>query len=407
MHETERMLCEITGMAGFTLHPMAGAHGELTGAMIIAAYHKDKGRKRTKVLCPDSAHGTNPASAALAGFEVVNIASKDGMVDPEALRAAMSEDVAALMMTCPNTLGLFEEHLPEIVKICHEVDALLYYDGANLNAILGKMRVGDAGFDVVHLNLHKTFGTPHGGGGPGAGPVGVAERLTPFLPISRVIKLEDGLFSLDYDYPKSIGYVAPFYGNFGVLLKAFAYILRLGREGLVRVSENAVLAANYLRARIGQFLEVPYDRICMHEFVCTAAKLTEEDGVRALDIAKALLERGVHAPTIYFPLIVKECLMIEPTETENKETLDAFVDTLSDIVSLAEADPTSATEAPRNLPVTRLDETAAARNMVLTDRPLICWWSAAARPAMPRPWKARPSACPRCWWRKASSAAPA
>jgi len=367
MHETERMLCEITGMAGFTLHPMAGAHGELTGAMIIAAYHKDKGRKRTKVLCPDSAHGTNPASAALAGFEVVNIASKDGMVDPEALRAAMSEDVAALMMTCPNTLGLFEEHLPEIVKICHEVDALLYYDGANLNAILGKMRVGDAGFDVVHLNLHKTFGTPHGGGGPGAGPVGVAERLTPFLPISRVIKLEDGLFSLDYDYPKSIGYVAPFYGNFGVLLKAFAYILRLGREGLVRVSENAVLAANYLRARIGQFLEVPYDRICMHEFVCTAAKLTEEDGVRALDIAKALLERGVHAPTIYFPLIVKECLMIEPTETENKETLDAFVDTLSDIVSLAEADPTSATEAPRNLPVTRLDETAAARNMVLTD----------------------------------------
>jgi glycine dehydrogenase subunit 2 len=244
MYELERLLCEICGMAAFTLHPMAGAHGELTGAMIIAAYHKDKGRKRTKIVCPDSSHGTNPASAAIAGFEVVSVPSVDGIVDPAELAKVLDDDVAGMMMTCPNTLGLFERHLPDVVALLREKDALLYYDGANLNAILGKMRVGDTGFDVVHLNLHKTFGTPHGGGGPGSGPVGVCERLVPYLPISRVVKLEDGQFFLDYDYPKSIGYVAPFYGNFGVALKAYAYVLRLGREGLIRVSENAVLAAN-------------------------------------------------------------------------------------------------------------------------------------------------------------------
>lgn len=364
--ETERLLCEITGMAGFTLHPMAGSHGELTGAMIIAAYHKDKGRTRTKVVVPDSAHGTNPASAAIAGYDVVSLESRDGMVDPEALARVLDEDVAAVMMTCPNTLGLFERHLPRIVRLVRSVDALLYYDGANLNAIMGKMRVGDAGFDVVHLNLHKTFGTPHGGGGPGSGPVGVCERLVDFLPISRVVKLEDGQYFLDYDYPKSIGYVAPFYGNFGVYLKAYAYILRLGRDGLIRVSENAVLAANYLRKRLEEHLEIPYNRTCMHEFVASAVRQAAK-GVRALDIAKALLDKGHHAPTVYFPLIVKEALMIEPTETENLATLDRFVDDLIQILERAQADPASIQAAPINTPVGRLDETKAARNLELTD----------------------------------------
>ena len=365
MFELESLLAEITGMAGYTLHPMAGAHGELTGVMIIAAYHRDKGSKRTKIICPDSAHGTNPASAALAGFDVVTVASKEGILDPDALREVLDEDVAGVMMTCPNTLGLFERHLPEIVKMVHDVDALLYYDGANLNAILGKMRVGDAGFDVVHLNLHKTFGTPHGGGGPGSGPVGVCEKLVPYLPISRVMKLKDGRFFLDYDHPKSIGYMAPFYGNFGVCLKAYAYILRLGREGLVRVSESAVLAANYLRKRLEEHFEIPYNRTCMHEFTASAARQAE-NGVRALDIAKALLDRGYHAPTVYFPQIIKECLMIEPTETENLETLDKFVDDLIEIAEMADKDPEAVRAAPGNLPVTRLDETKAARDMVLT-----------------------------------------
>jgi glycine dehydrogenase subunit 2 len=366
MYELERLLCEICGMAAFTLHPMAGAHGELTGAMIIAAYHKDKGRKRTKIVCPDSSHGTNPASAAIAGFEVVSVPSVDGIVDPAELAKVLDDDVAGMMMTCPNTLGLFERHLPDVVALLREKDALLYYDGANLNAILGKMRVGDTGFDVVHLNLHKTFGTPHGGGGPGSGPVGVCERLVPYLPISRVVKLEDGQFFLDYDYPKSIGYVAPFYGNFGVALKAYAYVLRLGREGLIRVSENAVLAANYLRKRLEAHFEIPCNRTCMHEFVASAARQAEK-GVRALDIAKALLDKGCHAPTVYFPLIVREAIMIEPTETENKATLDRFADDLIAIASLAESDPAAVQAAPATLPVGRLDETKAAREMRLTD----------------------------------------
>jgi glycine dehydrogenase subunit 2 len=366
MYETERWLCEITGMAEYTLHPMAGAHGELTGALIMAAYHTDKGNKKTKIICPDSAHGTNPASAAIAGFEVVSIASKDGIVDPDALAEVLDDEVAGMMMTCPNTLGLFEKNLPKIVEMLRSVDALLYYDGANLNAVMGKMRVGDAGFDVVHLNLHKTFATPHGGGGPGSGPVGVCEKLEPYLPISRVVKDPSGRFHLRYDYPKSIGYVAPFYGNFGVVLKAYAYMLRLGREGLIRVSENAVLAANYLRKKLDDVLEVPFDRICMHEFVASAEKQSGK-GVRALDIAKALLDKGYHAPTIYFPLIVKECLMFEPTETESKDTLDEFVADLRDILAQAETDPPSVQAAPVTLPVTRLDETAAARNMHITD----------------------------------------
>lgn len=367
MYETEKMLCELTGMEAFTLQPMAGAHGELTGALLIAAYHKDKGNKKTKIVCPDSAHGTNPASAVLAGYEVVNIESKDGVVDPEALEAVLDDDVAALMMTCPNTLGIFEDHLPEIVEKLRKVDALLYYDGANFNAIMGKMRVGDVGFDVVHLNVHKTLGTPHGGGGPGAGPVGVSARLEPYLPTSRVDQAADGSYFLNYDYPKSIGYIAPFYGNFSVMLKSFAYMMRLGGEGLTRATELAVLNANYMRKRLEDHLHIPYNRICMHEFVASACDQQSECGVRALDIAKGLLEKGHHAPTIYFPLIVKEAMMFEPTETESKETLDVFLDDLIGLLETAKTDPAQLLDAPRNTPVRRLDETKAAREMVLID----------------------------------------
>ncbi|MDR2727253.1 MAG: aminomethyl-transferring glycine dehydrogenase subunit GcvPB [Deltaproteobacteria bacterium] len=363
MWDMERLLCAITGMDAFTLHPMAGAHGELTGVMLIAAYHKDRGAKKTKILCPDSAHGTNPASAALAGYDIVDIPSKDGIVDPEALEAALTDDVAGLMMTCPNTLGLFERHLPRIVEKLRQADALLYYDGANSNAILGKMRVGDAGFDVIHFNLHKTFAAPHGGGGPGSGPVGVSARLTPYLPVSRVRKRDDGAFYLDYDCPKSIGYVSPFYGNYSVMLKAYAYILHLGAAGLIRVSEYAVLNANYLRKRLEHIVSVPYNRICLHEFVAAPG----DSPARALDIAKALLDHGIHAPTVYFPLIVKEALMIEPTETESKETLDRFVAVMTDIMKTAKTDIEALRQAPRTTPVRRLDETAAARNMILTD----------------------------------------
>lgn len=366
LYETEQMLAELTGMHAFTLQPMAGAHGELTGVMLMAAYHADKGNHKTKIIVPDSAHGTNPASAAVAGYEIVSIASKDGMIDPVALEQVLDDQVAGLMMTCPNTLGLFECALGRIVDMVHKVDGLLYYDGANLNAIMGKMRVGDVGFDIVHLNLHKTLATPHGGGGPGSGPVGVSECLLEYLPISRVVKLDNGQFSLSYDYPKSIGYIAPFYGNFSVFLKAYAYVLRLGRDGLTRASENAVLAANYLRKRLESHIEIPYNRICMHEFVASAARQAEQ-GVRALDIAKALLEKGHYAPTIYFPLIVKECLMFEPTETESKETLDQFVDDLIEILERVETDPQSIVDAPTNLPVQRLDEVLAARAMVLVD----------------------------------------
>ncbi len=365
--DTERLLCEITGMRAFTLQPMAGAHGEFTGVSLIAAYHRDRGNKKTKIICPDSAHGTNPASAALAGYDVINIESRDGIVDPEALAAVLDDGVAGLMMTCPNTLGLFEKNLPQIVELLRSVDALLYYDGANMNAIMGKMRMGDVGFDVVHLNLHKTFGTPHGGGGPGSGPVGVSERLVPFLPAPRVEKCEDGVFVLKTDYPKSIGRLTPFYGNYGVVLKAYAYILRLGANGLKRASEYAVLNANYMRKLLEDVLEIPYNRTCMHEFVASAHKQAEQ-GVKALDIAKALLDKGYHAPTIYFPLIVRECLMFEPTETESKELLDAFISDLKNILETAEHSPDAIQNAPVTLPVSRLDETKAARNMELKEK---------------------------------------
>ncbi|MDR3358663.1 MAG: aminomethyl-transferring glycine dehydrogenase subunit GcvPB [Desulfovibrio sp.] len=365
LHEIEVLLCEITGMEAFTLQPMAGANGEFTGVSLMAAYHRAKGRARAKMLIPDSAHGTNPASAALAGLEIVNVESRDGMVDPEALAACLAEhdgDVVGLMMTCPNTLGLMESRLPEIVALLRGADALLYYDGANMNAILGKMRVGDAGFDVVHLNLHKTFATPHGGGGPGSGPVGVNARLLPFLPAPRVVKGEDGDFFLNDNLPQSIGAVGPFYGSFAVIVKALAYMLRLGGEGLERVAEYAVLNANYLKKRLQNVLDIPFERICAHEFVASAP-----EGLRALDIAKALLDRGFHAPTVYFPLIVRECLMAEPTETESKQTLDAYVEALREIVEQGGKDPAGLAAAPLNMPVRRLDETTAARRMALTE----------------------------------------
>ncbi len=366
LYEFERMLAEITGMAEFTLQPLAGAHGELTGAMIIAAYHKDRGEMRKKMLIPDSAHGTNPASAALAGFEVISVPSnKNGTVDVEKLKTYLSDDLAGMMMTNPNTLGVFEPQILEIAELVHNAGGLLYYDGANLNAIVGRCKIADMGFDVCHLNLHKTFATPHGGGGPGAGPVGVVEKLRPYLPISRVVKNKDGMYSLDYDYPKSIGYVAPFYGNFAVIVKAYMYCLMLGRDGLKEVSNHAVLNANYIMEKLRDKLPPATNGRCMHECVLSAKNIAEKYGVRAMDIAKALLDRGFHAPTVYFPLIVPEAIMIEPTETETKETLDDFIAAIQDIVKTAETLSEELRKAPENTPLKRLDEVKAARNMKL------------------------------------------
>ena len=365
----ESLLCTITGMSAFTCQPMAGAHGELTGIMLIAAYHRKRGKRRKHVLVPDSSHGTNPASAAIAGYDVITIPTdKNGVMDVEEFRRQCSDDVAAVMLTCPNTLGLFHPEIDRIAQIAHEKDVLLYYDGANLNAMLGKARPGDLGFDVVHVNLHKTFSTPHGGGGPGAGPVGVNEKLEPFLPISRVIRRKDGTFFLDYDKPDSIGYIASFYGNFGILLRAYSYILLMGREGLASVSEHAVLNANYLRVKLREFYDVAYDRVCMHECVLSASRQMQ-NGIRALDIAKALIDMDIHAPTVYFPLTIKEALMIEPTETESKETLDNFVKAMKKIAEQAENDPEVLKKAPATTPVQRLDETKATRNLDLRWNP--------------------------------------
>ncbi|WP_199614373.1 aminomethyl-transferring glycine dehydrogenase subunit GcvPB [Paenibacillus alkalitolerans] len=359
-------LAAVTGMDKVTLQPAAGAHGEFTGLMMIGAYHESRGEKRTKVIVPDSSHGTNPASATVAGFETVTIPSNErGLVDLDALRAAVGPDTAALMLTNPNTLGLFEEQIGEIARIIHEAGGLLYYDGANSNAILGIARPGDMGFDVVHLNLHKTMSTPHGGGGPGAGPVGVKQRLIPFLPKPLVERREDGTFYLEYDNPTSIGRVKGYYGNFGILVRAYAYIRTLGPDGLRRVSECAVLNANYLLRRLAPHFDVPFDRICKHEFVLSGKPLKQYGGVRTLDVAKRLLDFGYHPPTIYFPLNVEECIMIEPTETESKETLDAFADTLIRIVEEAKANPELVKNAPYTTQVRRLDEATAARKPVL------------------------------------------
>jgi glycine dehydrogenase subunit 2 len=368
IYDLEQLLNEICAMDAFTMQPLAGAHGELTGIMLMAAYHKDKGNKKSRVLVPDSAHGTNPASAAIAGYEVVTVPSNDeGVMDPGAFKELLTDEVAGVMMTNPNTVGLFNPYIKEIAEAAHEKDALMYYDGANLNAIMGYAKPGDLGFDIVHLNLHKTFATPHGGGGPGAGPVGVVEKLVPYLPISRVEARVDGTFWLNYNHEKSIGYVAPFYGNFGVCLKAFAYILALGGEGLKQVSEDAVLNANYLRKKLGGKWRIAFDKICMHEAVFSASDKVEAHGVSALDVAKALIDAGYHPPTIYFPLVVKESLMIEPTETESIENLDAFVQAMDRIADLAASDPEALHAAPRTMPVGRLDEVGAARKPVLTE----------------------------------------
>jgi len=363
--ELENTLCEITGMEAFTCHPMAGAHGELTGIMLIAAYHQHNGNRKKYVLIPDSGHGTNPASAAIAGYEVKSVPSDEkGVMDLKKFKEMLNEEVAGVMLTCPNTLGVFNPHIKEISDLTHKAGGLMYYDGANLNAIMGKARPGDLGFDIVHLNLHKTFATPHGGGGPGSGPVGVTKELVPFLPISRVVKRKDGTFALDYDRPLSIGYISPFYGNFAVMLKAYAYILLLGREGLIEVSENAVLNANYLKSRLKDHYDIPYSENCMHEFVISASRQAEK-GVHAIDIAKALIDRGIHPPTVYFPLNVKEAIMIEPTETESRETLDRFVDVMIELAELAEKDPGAFKEFPKTTSVGRLDEVKAAKDMDL------------------------------------------
>lgn len=364
LYEIDLLLREITGMAGFTMQPLAGAHGELTGMMIMAAYHKDKGNKKTTVLIPDSAHGTNPASAAIAGYDVVSVPSnEDGVMDIEAVRQHLNDEVAGLMLTCPNTLGLFNPHVKDICDLIHSVDGLAYYDGANLNAIVGKARPGDFGFDIVHLNLHKTFATPHGGGGPGAGPVGVREELVPYLPVSVVVKRSDGTYTLEYDHPKSIGYIAPFYGNFAVVLKAYVYILMLGKEGLRRVAENAVLNANYVKEKLKGHYRIAFDRPCKHECVFSVSDQMAQNGIRAIDVAKALIDRGFHPPTVYFPTVVHEAIMIEPTETESKETLDAFIDAMIEIAEQAESEPEKLKSAPTTAPVCRPNETAAAKNL--------------------------------------------
>ena len=369
LYELERWLAEIAGLDAVTLHPAAGAHGELTGLLLIRAWHAAQGRAPRRVVIPDTAHGTNPASVAMAGLEPVSVPSDArGGVDLAALDDALAGgEVAALMLTNPNTLGLFDEHIVEIAAMVHEAGGLLYYDGANANAVLGISRPGDMGFDVVHFNTHKTFSTPHGGGGPGAGPIAVRATLAPFLPVPVIVRDDDGRYRLDHDRPQSIGKVRTFHGNVGVLVRAWTYIRALGPDGLRRVSETAVLNANYVLAGLRELFDLPYDRRCMHEFVVSAANLRRH-GVRALDVAKRLLDYGVHPPTTYFPLIVPEALMVEPTETESKDSLDRLVEAFRAVVREAAEQPELLREAPLTMPVRRLDEAGAARRPVLRHR---------------------------------------
>ena len=365
--QLEETLCEVTGMAAATLQPAAGAAGELTGLLLMRAWHEARGSVRTKVIIPDSAHGTNPASVTLGGYEVVTVPSDErGCVDMAALRSVLDEDVAGIMLTNPNTLGLFEEDIAEIAAAVHAVGGLLYYDGANLNAILGVVRPGDMGFDIVHMNLHKTFATPHGGGGPGAGPVAVSERLVPFLPGPRPVRLDDSVYGWA-EPPQSIGRVHTWHGNSLVLVRALAYILVNGGDGLKRIAQVAVLNANWIRRRLHGVYDVPFDRPCMHEVVLSARTLKADHGVRALDVAKRLLEEGFHAPTVYFPLIVEEALMIEPTETESPQTLEALAVSLERVADEAAADDGPAlVEYPFGTPVRRVDEARAARTLIPT-----------------------------------------
>ncbi|MEO6208134.1 MAG: aminomethyl-transferring glycine dehydrogenase subunit GcvPB [Candidatus Limnocylindrales bacterium] len=372
--ELEHALAEISGMQAVTLQPAAGAQGELTGILMIRAYHQARGdTERTEVLVPDSSHGTNPATASMAGYTTITVPSAaDGGVDIDAFTAALGPRTAAVMITNPSTLGLFETRVGELLDAVHAAGALAYMDGANLNAILGRFKPGEAGFDVMHFNVHKTFSTPHGGGGPGAGPVGVGEKLLPYLPTPRVLRHDDGTLRLEQpdERPTSIGRLRSFVGNTGVLVRAYAYICAHGAAGLREVSDDAVLAANYVKARLAGSYDIPYDRACKHEFVASASSIKHRTGVRTLDIAKRLIDFGFHPPTIYFPLIVDEGMLIEPTETESLETLDAFVDALILIAGEADTDPEMIKSAPHTAPVRRLDEAAAARQPNLRWRPM-------------------------------------
>ena len=362
LFEMERLLCEITGMHSATLQPAAGSHGELTGVLIMKKYHRSKGENREFVLIPDSAHGTNPSSVVSSGFKTLPLKSNEkGLVDIDDLRQKMDEKVAGLMLTNPNTLGLFEEEIEEIAKIVHSYDGIMYMDGANLNALLGIVKPADMGFDIVHINLHKTFSTPHGGGGPGSGPIAVNKNLEKYLPVPRV-KEKNSKYFLDYEYPESIGKILSFYGNFEIIVKAYVYIRMLGTEGIKRVSRNAILNANYLRVKLQDHYEIPYNRTCMHEFVASGKSL-KEYGIKTLDVAKRLLDFGLHAPTIYFPLIVSEALMIEPTETESKDTLDRFVNAMIKIKEEAKENPDLLKEAPHNTPVRRINELKANKEL--------------------------------------------
>jgi glycine dehydrogenase subunit 2 len=362
MWRLEQALCAVVGVERVTLQPAAGAHGEWTALKMIKAFHHSRGEARTEVLVPDSAHGTNPASAALSGFQVVEVKSgPDGRISLADLESKLSPRVAALMLTNPNTLGLFEREILDVAELVHATGAMLYYDGANLNAFMGICRPGDMGFDAVHMNLHKTFTTPHGGGGPGAGPVGVKKELVPFLPTPTVERM-NGHLKLDFKRPQSIGRVRSFYGNFGMLVRAYTYIVAMGGDGLTEASRDAVLSANYLRHEVEGLLDMPHEGPCMHEFVASARNLAPH-GIKALDVAKGLLERDFYAPTIYFPLVVPEAIMVEPTETESKATLDAFANAIKEIVKQAREAPEELHEAPRGLPVGRLDEVATARRI--------------------------------------------
>jgi glycine dehydrogenase subunit 2 len=387
MWRLQYSLGEISGLPHVSLQPSAGSHGELAGVLLTRAYHEDRGDQRTKVLTPDTAHGTNPATVTMAGYEVVKVGTDaDGNVDIEDLRAKATSDVACLMLTNPSTLGLFEPQIKEISEIVHSVGATLYYDGANLNAIMGISRPGDMGFDIVHFNLHKSFTQPHGGGGPGSGPIAVSDRIEPYLPRPQVVRRpiasdgdvggpratngEQWWYDLEYDRPKSIGRLRGFQGNYGVFVRSYAYIRSLGASGLREASEVAVLNANYLLAKFGEhgvleYLPAAYDRVCMHEFVLSGAPMKRDLGIRTLDLAKRLLDHGVHPPTVYFPLIVDEALLVEPTETETRETLDDFAATVAEVLREAREDPEIARNAPYSAPVRRLDEAGAARNPVL------------------------------------------
>jgi glycine dehydrogenase subunit 2 len=381
MWRLQGALAEIAGLPHVSLQPSAGSQGELAGLLLTRAYHEERGEHRHKVLTPDTAHGTNPATVTMAGYEVVKVGTApDGGVDLDDLRAKASDDVACLMLTNPNTLGLFDRNIEEIARIVHDAGATLYYDGANLNAVMGIVRPGDTGFDIVHFNLHKTFTQPHGGGGPGAGPIAVSDRIEPFLPAPQVVRRESDngsgpRFDLDFDRPKSIGKLRGFQGNFGVFVRSYAYICSLGGDGLTEASQVAVLNANYLMARlaeqgVGEYLPVAYDRTCMHEFVLSGRGARDKLGVKTLDIAKRLLDHGVHPPTVYFPLLVEEALMIEPTETETKERLDHFADAVRSILEEAAEDPEIARGAPYTTPVRRLDEAGAAKRPVVRQSPV-------------------------------------